>query len=98
MSNSLGKNELLNVIAEKTGATKSTCEMLYETCVDEIRAALLNGRKVVLKNFMVLEPTERRARKARNPKTGLVENYPAVRTVNCRVSDAIKAEINEARR
>lgn len=102
------KNELIeNLVAkvnterEKKNAdkafdlfTKTECEFILDSFAEVIKACLLNGDKIVLKNFMSFEVSTRPERKGRNPKTGDITTFPAVKSIKCKLSKVIKDAVN----
>ena len=91
----MGKNELITNISQKTGLSKASCESVIDTFAEDIRDSLIKGDKIILKGFMSFEVNERPERSGRNPKSGEVVTFPAVKSVKCKVSKAIKDAINE---
>lgn len=91
----MGKNELITNISNKTGISKTSCEAVIDEFAEEIKKSLIAGDKVMLKGFMSIEITERPEREGRNPQTGKVVTFPAVKSVKCKVSKAIRDAINE---
>lgn len=88
------KSDLLNNISIRTGVPKNVCETLIDTMISEITAALVGGEKVSIKGFMTFDLGERAERKARNPATGEIVLFPAVKTVKCNMCKEIKDAIN----
>ena len=91
----MGKNELITNISNKTGISKTSCEAVIDEFAEEIKKTLIAGDKVMLKGFMSIEITERPEREGRNPQTGKVVTFPAVKSVKCKVSKAIRDAVNE---
>lgn len=91
----MGKNELTTNISNKTGISKTSCEAVIDEFAEEIKKSLIAGDKVMLKGFMSIEITERPEREGRNPQTGKVVTFPAVKSVKCKVSKAIRDAVNE---
>lgn len=88
------KNDIITNIANKTGLPKTSCEAVIDTFANEIQDCLVNGDKIILKGFMSFEVSERPEREGRNPKTGKVTTFPAVKSIKCKVSKAIKDAVN----
>jgi len=91
----MGRNELITNISQKTGITKVDCEKMLDAFTDTVKDSLVNGDKIIIKGFMSMEVTERAERSGRNPKTGKVDIFPAVKTVKCKIAKAIKDAVNE---
>lgn len=93
------ENDLVNNVYNKLKGSpqvpsKSSCRAIVDTFIDEIKDCLVVGDKVVLKGFMSFEVKERPAREGRNPQTGKVVTFPAVKTIKCKLSKAIKDAVN----
>jgi DNA-binding protein HU-beta len=88
------KSELINNIVAKTNLSKTSCEEVIDVFIDEVKDSLLKGDKVSIKSFANFEVNERPEREGRNPKTGQVVTFPAVKTIKCKFSKAIKDELN----
>lgn len=88
------KSEIINNIADKTELSKAACESVIESLAEEIKNCLVNGDKIIFKGFIGFEVSERPERKARNPKTGEIDTFPAVKSVKCKISKAIKDAVN----
>lgn len=91
----MGKNELITNISKNTGISKTSCEAVIDEFAEEIKKSLIAGNKVMIKGFMSIEITERPEREGRNPQTGKVVTFPAVKSVKCKVSKAIRDAVNE---
>ena len=71
------KNDLVAVVAEKTGLTKKDSAAAVESVLDSITEALVGGDKVSLVGFGTFAVKERAERQGVNPamaKDGKVEN------------------------
>jgi nucleoid DNA-binding protein len=64
------KIELVEVLSEKTGMQKKDAEKILETLVVTIQEALKSGLKVNFAGLGTFIVVEKKARIARNPKTG----------------------------
>jgi len=64
------KAELVEKIAEKTGLTKNDVAVTVDTFLDSIKSAMENGNNIEIRGFGAFKIKERKARKARNPRTG----------------------------
>lgn len=66
----IGKKELVDMVAEKTGVTKKDAAAVITETLDTIGSEMAKGEKVQLVGFGTFETRERQERKGRNPKTG----------------------------
>ena len=64
------KKENVRQIADKLGLTQLKTKKIVQSTFDAIIETLLSEKRIELRNFGVFEVRERRARKARNPRTG----------------------------
>jgi nucleoid DNA-binding protein len=64
------KKEIVKQISEKLGLTQLKTKEIVQLTFDAIVDTLLSERRIELRNFGVFEVKRRKARKARNPRTG----------------------------
>ena len=64
------KKEIVKQISEKLGLTQLKTKEIVQKTFDSIIETLLTERRIELRNFGVFEVKRRKARKARNPRTG----------------------------
>ena len=71
------KAELIEKIAGKAKITKRAANIALDTFVASVTAALKKGERVALVGFGTFSVAKRKARTARNPRTGETINVPA---------------------
>ena len=71
------KKDMAKAIAEEMGLTQGQAREVIQRVFDGITETLLNESRIELRNFGVFEVKRRRARKARNPRTGEEVDVPA---------------------
>ena len=64
------KKEIVKEISEKLGMTQLKTKEIVQHTFDAIVDTLLSEERIELRNFGVFEVKRRKARKARNPRTG----------------------------
>jgi nucleoid DNA-binding protein len=64
------KKEIVKQISEKLGLTQLKTKEIVQLTFDAIVETLLAEKRIELRNFGVFEVKRRKARKARNPRTG----------------------------
>ena len=89
------KNDLVAVVAEKTGLTKKDSAAAVEAVLDSITEALVSGDKVSLVGFGTFAVKERAERQGVNPamaKDGKVEKViiPASKVPSFKAGKALK--------
>jgi DNA-binding protein HU-beta len=75
----MNKEQLVERVAEKTGATKKDVADVLNSALEMVSAALKKGEKVTLVGFGTFLVRKRRAREGRNPQTGAKIKIPARR-------------------
>ena len=75
------KKEIANAIAVEVDLSQAQVKDIIDQLFDAIIATLEADGRIELRNFGVFEVKKRRARKARNPRTGEVVMAPARRAV-----------------
>jgi integration host factor subunit beta len=64
------KKEIVKQISDELGLTQLKVKDIVQKTFDAIVETLLRERRIELRNFGVFEVKRRKARKARNPRTG----------------------------
>jgi len=88
------KFEMIEDLATKTGLTKNECEKVFNATFEIFKDELAKGEKVSVAGFGTFKITERAARDGRNPLTGEKIKIKASKSVNFKLSTAIKDKIN----
>ena len=88
------KAELINMIVDKTGATKKDAADIFEAVFTTISESLGNGEKVAIAGFGSFDISERAARKGRNPQTGEEIDIAASKNVRFKATSALKEKVN----
>jgi DNA-binding protein HU-beta len=86
----MNKAQLVEVIHSITNTTKTQAEEVMEALVDSIIKTLKKGEDVAIAGVGAWSVKMRKARTARNPKTGAAVQVPATRVVKWRVAKALK--------
>jgi len=87
------KAELVDVISWETGVRKKDTGMIVNLILENISNSLVRGDKVELRGFGSFKVKTRRARAARNPRTGAAVQVPAKRVPFFKISNEIKARM-----
>ncbi len=88
------KKELVLRIAENTRQKQTVTRDIIQLFIDEVITELARGNRLELRDFGVFEVKVRKARKARNPKTGDEVRVPEKRVVTIKPGKKMKEEIN----
>lgn len=89
----MNKNGLADVVYEKMGGTKKSAEDLIDLVFDSIAGELKNGGEVTIAGFGSFSVKERKAREARNPRTGEKVQVPASRVPKFRAGKGLKEAV-----
>jgi DNA-binding protein HU-beta len=89
----VNKQQLIARIAQDTGATKSSAAATVDSLLDSITRALKKGDAITFVGFGTFKTTQRRARVARNPRTGDTIKIPKRRVVRFTAGKTLKSAI-----
>jgi nucleoid DNA-binding protein len=70
------KADLVEEVAEKTGLTRTDVAATVDSFLDAVKKALESGSNIEIRGFGTFKIKPRKARKARNPRTGDVVPVP----------------------
>lgn len=91
----MNKAELVDSVAEATGATRAAASASVEAVLDTITNALKKGEKVALTGFGSFEVRKRAARTGRNPQTGASIEVKASNAPAFKAGAGLKSAVNE---
>lgn len=86
----MNKQALVEVIHGITQGTKTQAEEVMEALIESITKSLKKGDEVSIAGIGKWAVKTRKARTARNPKTGATVQVPATRVVKFTVAKALK--------
>lgn len=87
------KKDLIDRIAQQTGARRVLVKRILQSFLDEIVNELGNGNRLEFRDFGVFELRERAARTAQNPKTMEKVRVPSKRTVKFKSGRLMKERL-----
>ncbi len=90
----MNKSDLIAVVAEATGISKSEATNAIDATFDAIADALKNGDDARLTGFGSFGVAERAARQGRNPRTGQPVKIAASRQPKFKPGKRLKDAIN----
>jgi DNA-binding protein HU-beta len=93
----MNKQDLVDAVAAKTGATKTETAEMLDALIATITAAVTRGDTVQLVGFGSFSTGARAARTGRNPATGAEIQIPAAKTVKFTAGKAFKDAVNGPR-
>ncbi len=89
------KKEIVKTISEKLGLTQLTTRDIVQKTFDAIVETLVEEGRIELRNFGVFEVRRRKARKARNPRTGGSVQVPEKLTVSFKPGKEMEARVRD---
>jgi DNA-binding protein HU-beta len=89
----LTKSELLGSLANDTGLKKKDVDNVMQALRNTIYKTLKTEHKIKLDGLGVFQLKDRKARIARNPRTGEMVNVPAKKVVKFRVLKDLKEAV-----
>ena len=88
------KSELIDLVAERAGISKSAAGEALDAVVDGITGALKSGDSVTLVGFGTFSVSRREAREGRNPRTGETLKIAASNLAKFKAGKALKDALN----
>jgi nucleoid DNA-binding protein len=64
------KADLVEAVVQKTGLTRTDVAVVVDKLLEAIKEALESGKNIEIRGFGTFKIKQRKARKARNPRTG----------------------------
>ena len=89
----MNKRDLIAQIAHDTGVTKSSAGATVDSLLETITKALKKGDAITFVGFGTFKTTQRRARVAKNPRTGDAIKIPKRRVVRFTAGKALKSAV-----
>ncbi len=94
----MNKGELVNAIVETTGLGRGQAGEALDAAIGAITQALRSGEDVKIVGFGTFTVVQRKAGKARNPRTGEAVSVPASKVPKFRAGAGLKQAVNTSRR
>ena len=87
------KNDMVIEIAKKTNVEQQKVKQIVQLTLDSIVEILSTEKRIELRNFGVFEVRTRKARKARNPRTGAEVMVPSKQVVTFKAGKIMEEKI-----
>src|SRR6516162_7331265 len=92
------KKEIVKQISDKIGLTQLKTKEIVQLTFDAIVETLLEDKRIELRNFGVFEVKQRKARKARNPRTGQRVDVPPKNVVTFKPGKIMEERVRKLKR
>lgn len=89
------KADLVEEVAGKTGLTRTDVGMVVEAFLEAVKKSLENGHNIEIRGFGTFKIKQRKARKARNPRSGEEVPVPDRKVPVFKPSNEFKALITK---
>lgn len=89
----MNKQELVEIIADKTHSTKAETKKMLETFIETVTETLAQGESIQLMGFGSFKTYERKAHLGRNPRTGETVTIPAKRVPSFTAGNALREAV-----
>src|SRR5271165_7635784 len=89
------KKEIVKTISDEIGLTQLKTKEIVQKTFDAIVETLLEVGRIELRNFGVFEVKQRKARKARNPRTGERVDVPPKNVVTFKPGKEMEERVRE---
>jgi nucleoid DNA-binding protein len=86
----MNKVGIAEVVQGVLGGTKVQAEQVVETVIDTIVKSLKKEEEVSIAGLGIFTVKNRKARQARNPRTGAAVNVPAMKVPKFKAAKALK--------
>lgn len=87
------KRELVRRVALKTSQKQNIAKDIIQTFLDEVVEELARGNRLEFREFGVFDILHKKARTARNPRTGQTVSVPAKTVVHFKVGRLMKEKV-----
>ena len=88
------KKDIVDAIADRTGLTQVDTKVIVECFLDSIAKSLREGKNIEIRGFGRFKVKEKKARAARNPRTGEMVQIEAGFKPIFEASKELKAVLN----
>lgn len=89
------KKEIVKQISDRIGLTQLKTKEIVQQTFDAIVETLMEERRIELRNFGVFEVKQRKARKARNPRTGERVDVPPKNVVTFKPGKEMEERVRQ---
>lgn len=89
------KKEIVKQISEKLGLTQLKTKEIVQLTFDAIIDTLIEDARIELRNFGVFQVKKRKARKARNPRTGERVDVPPKNVVTFKPGKEMEERVRQ---
>lgn len=89
------KADLVEIVSKEANISKKDAEVIVRSVIDSIVSALHEGEKVEIRGFGSFRIRQRKARNARNPRTGNAIQVPAKKVPYFKPGKELRTVLNK---
>lgn len=89
----MNKAAIVDAVNNALGTTKVQAEQIVDVVINSIIDTMKKGQDVSIAGLGIFAVKQRKARTARNPKTGATVNVPAMKVPKFRAAKALKEAV-----
>lgn len=93
--NNLTRRELAETLSNQLGYSQSSCALIVDSFLDNMKQTLLSGEPIKLVHFGTFSIRDKSPRKGRNPRTGEALTIKKRQTVSFRPSKQLRERVNQ---
>lgn len=93
--NNLTRRELAETLSNQLGYSQSSCALIVDSLLDNMKETLLSGEPIKLVHFGTFSIRDKSPRKGRNPRTGEILTIKKRQTVSFRPSKQLRERVNQ---
>ena len=90
------KRDIVKKVAASVGEKRGKIAQIFEIVLEEFAASLVAGERIELRDFGVFSVVTRKARLARNPKTGEAVQVPEKSVVKFKPGRLLKERVSQS--
>ncbi len=92
--NNLTRKELTETLAERLGFSQSSCSLIVDSFLDNMKQTMVDGQSIKLVHFGTFTVRNKRPRRGRNPRTGDTITIKKRQAISFRPSKKLREQIN----
>lgn len=93
-SNNLTRKELTETLAERLGFSQTSCSMIVDSFLDNMKQTMVEGQSIKLVHFGTFTVRNKSPRRGRNPRTGDSITIKKRQAISFRPSKKLREQIN----
>jgi integration host factor subunit alpha len=92
--NNLTRKELTETLAERLGFSQSSCSLIVDSFLDNMKQTMVDGQSIKLVHFGTFTVRNKSPRRGRNPRTGDTITIKKRQAISFRPSKKLREQIN----